>query len=63
MTAAKVRFGQILPKPGFRRWSLHPGWEGQKCAMCGRLWVVKENLHVAPLVGAAMCSAYRMRFT
>jgi hypothetical protein len=34
------------------------GWEGQKGAMCGRLRVVKDNLHVAPLVGAAMCSAY-----
>ena len=28
-----------------------------KCAMCGRLRVGKENLHVALLVGAAMCSA------
>ena len=28
------------------------------CAMCGRLRVGKENLHVALLVGAAMCSAY-----
>jgi hypothetical protein len=27
------------------------------CAMCGRLRVGKENLHVALLVGAAMCSA------
>jgi hypothetical protein len=26
-------------------------------AMCGRLQVGKENLHVAGLVGAAMCSA------
>ena len=26
------------------------------CAMCGRLRVGKENLHVALLVGAAMCS-------
>jgi hypothetical protein len=26
-------------------------------AMCGRLRVGKENLHVALLVGAAMCSA------
>jgi hypothetical protein len=26
-------------------------------AMCGRLRVGKENLHVAALVGAAMCSA------
>ncbi|MGA8963063.1 MAG: hypothetical protein WB525_01105, partial [Pseudolabrys sp.] len=26
-------------------------------AMCGRLRVGKENLHVAGLVGAAMCSA------
>ena len=25
--------------------------------MCGRLQVGKENLHVAGLVGAAMCSA------
>jgi hypothetical protein len=29
----------------------------QVCAMCGRLRVGKENLHVAPPVGAAMCSA------
>jgi transposase len=28
-------------------------------AMCGRLRVGKENLHVAGLVGAAMCSAFR----
>ena len=27
-------------------------------AMCGRLRVGKENLHVAGLVGAAMCSAF-----
>jgi hypothetical protein len=26
-------------------------------AMCGRLGVGKDNLHVAALVGAAMCSA------
>src|SRR5262245_21509747 len=32
-------------------------------AMCGRLRVGKENLHVALLVGAAMCSAYLARFT
>jgi hypothetical protein len=30
-------------------------------AMCGRLRVGKENLHVALLVGAAMCSAYLAR--
>jgi hypothetical protein len=29
-----------------------------KRAMCGRLRVGKENLHVAGLVGAAMCSAF-----
>jgi hypothetical protein len=34
-----------------------------RCAMCGRLRVGKENLHVALLVGAAMCSAYLVRFT
>ena len=28
-------------------------------AMCGRLRVGKEKLHVAGLVGAAMCSAYQ----
>ncbi len=28
-------------------------------AMCGRLRVGKRNLHVAGLVGAAMCSACR----
>jgi hypothetical protein len=28
-------------------------------AMCGRLRVGKRNLHVAGLVGAAMCSAFR----
>jgi hypothetical protein len=28
----------------------------RKSAMCGRLRVGKENLHVAGLVGAAMCS-------
>src|SRR5262245_23067447 len=27
-------------------------------AMCGRLRVGKKNLHVAALVGAAMCSAF-----
>jgi hypothetical protein len=27
-------------------------------SMCGRLQVGKENLHVAGLVGAAMCSAF-----
>jgi hypothetical protein len=27
-------------------------------AMCGRLQVGKENLHVAGFVGAAMCSAF-----
>ncbi len=27
-------------------------------AMCGRLLVGKSKLHVASLVGAAMCSAY-----
>jgi transposase len=36
---------------------------GRECATSGRLRVGKENLHVAPLVGAATCSAYRMRFT
>ena len=30
-----------------------------KSAMCGRLRVGKKNLHVAGLVGAAMCSACR----
>jgi hypothetical protein len=30
-----------------------------KGAMCGRLRVGKRNLHVAGLVGAAMCSAFR----
>jgi CO/xanthine dehydrogenase Mo-binding subunit len=29
----------------------------RQCAMCGRLRVGKDNLHVAGLVGAAMCSA------
>jgi hypothetical protein len=29
-----------------------------KSAMCGRLRVGKRNLHVAGLVGAAMCSAF-----
>jgi hypothetical protein len=29
-----------------------------RSAMCGRLRVGKENLHVAGLVGAAMCSAF-----
>ena len=32
---------------------------GQLCAMCGRLRVGKDFLHVAGLVGAAMCSACR----
>jgi hypothetical protein len=36
---------------------------GAQRAMCGRLRVGKENLHVTPLVGAAMYSACRMRFT
>jgi hypothetical protein len=31
-------------------------------AMCGRLRVGKGNLHVAGLVGAAMCSAYEARY-
>jgi hypothetical protein len=30
-----------------------------KRAMCGRLRVGKENVHVALLVGAAMCSAFK----
>jgi hypothetical protein len=30
---------------------------GRLRAMCGRLRVGKKNLHVAGLVGAAMCSA------
>jgi hypothetical protein len=30
-----------------------------ECAMYGRLRIGKENLHVAPLVDAAMCSACR----
>jgi hypothetical protein len=29
-----------------------------ECAMCGRLSVGKDFLHVAGLVGAAMCSAF-----
>src|SRR5215472_10090593 len=32
-------------------------WRRQLWAMCGRLRVGKKNLHVAGLVGAAMCSA------
>ena len=32
---------------------------GLLSAMCGRLQVGKENLYVALLVGAAMCSAFR----
>jgi len=31
--------------------------EMTRCAMCGRLRVGKDFLHVAALVGAAMCSA------
>ena len=31
--------------------------QGRQCAMCGRLLVGKSKLHVAALVGAAMCSA------
>jgi hypothetical protein len=31
----------------------------RESAMCGRLRVGKKNLHVAGLVGAAMCSAFR----
>ena len=34
-----------------------PARELAKSAMCGRLRVGKEKLHVAGLVGAAMCSA------
>ena len=34
------------------------GATGGKCAACGRLRVGKDFLHVAGLVGAAMCSAY-----
>ena len=33
-------------------------FEMARWAMCGRLQVGKENLHVAGLVGAAMCSAF-----
>jgi len=33
--------------------AVDPSW-----AMCGRLRVGKENLHVAGRVGAAMCSAF-----
>ena len=32
-------------------------WQCPLCAMCGRLPVGKSKLHVAALVGAAMCSA------
>jgi hypothetical protein len=31
---------------------------GLRWVMCGRLRVGKKNLHVAALVGAAMCSAF-----
>jgi hypothetical protein len=34
------------------------GPKEQRWAMCGRLRVGKKNLHVAGLVGAAMCSAF-----
>jgi hypothetical protein len=34
------------------------GPQNASCAMCGRLRVGKKNLHVAGLVGAAMCSAF-----
>jgi hypothetical protein len=34
-------------------------WLRPKSAMCGRLRVGKKNLHVAGLVGAAMCSAFK----
>jgi hypothetical protein len=47
-----VRF---TPKSGHRSVQLRC----PLCAMCGRLRVGKENLHVAALVGAAMCSAFR----
>ena len=47
----KVRFGALSGlKPDISRGPLR--------AMCGRLQVGKENLHVAGLVGAAMCSAF-----
>jgi hypothetical protein len=49
--SAIVRFTQfateIAQRPNMSRW-----------AMCGRLRVGKKNLHVAALVGAAMCSAF-----
>jgi hypothetical protein len=48
--AYRVHFA---PRSG--RESRRAGWS--RCAMCGRLRVGKGNLHVALLVGAAMCSA------
>jgi hypothetical protein len=36
---------------------LRSGGNSPLCAMCGRLLVGKSELHVASLVGAAMCSA------
>src|SRR6267142_1645979 len=48
--------GVSLPVPLFGSRSFN---ERPLCAMCGRLRVGKRNLHVAGLVGAAMCSACR----
>jgi hypothetical protein len=61
-----VRFGSLadiaaaLPDVRFTPES-GPRRRSSSCplsAMCGRLRVGKENLHVALLVGAAMCSAF-----
>ena len=54
---------EVLGHRGFVRSSLSCGHfgalaRGLKSAMCGRLRVGKDFLHVAGLVGAAMCSAF-----
>ena len=55
ITDMPSRSSEVRSYPNIRHRSTHLG--RQLCAMCGRLRVGKMNLHVAGLVGAAMCSA------
>ena len=56
---ASVKYICTEANVGFAPKAIHPlhGLKVMRWAMCGRLRVGKENLHVAGLVGAAMCSA------
>jgi transposase len=52
--AGKVKFEARIKQPTFASAVISVA----KGAMCGRLRVGKQNLHVARLVGAAMCSGF-----